>query len=169
MFDTLFMGKPDDRLTCGEGHTLTVFQSKDMQDQPCMDHFHLVNDTVYVETEDTSSRIQLAKGQLYKVHKTSLEQAPISGTVRAYTHCSKCVPVCYVSDHLGGDTVQHRYPYAEYVLQLKNGHLKGVDLVERQARQDLRVFLYSTCKANVLDDTDELAKRHLELLNDEGD
>jgi len=157
MYDTVDVVGPS-RLVCKEGHALTGFQTKDFG-HPSMEHYALRGDQLFRRSDEQD--VVWLDGDGGLLCRRDAPYVPVidfNGALGLYTHCERCLPVCYEND--GWDRLDHRSPWVEYELVFSKGRVVDLIAVRLQSRDEVRAELEKS-GLGVLPDDDRIVRRYL--------
>ena len=166
MYDTIrFLGDAAPR--CAAGHSVADLQTKDLE--CALEVYSVYGDQLYGPGKDRGESVQLDEsGRLVLTQTRVAERTSISIELRAYSFCTECRPVLYLSAGTGaGDYVQERRPWCEWRFVFRAGRLQCCDVARVESRDAVADALRRDGR-EVLDDNERLALLHFQRAGTSG-
>lgn len=175
MFDTIYLLHEEDysRVLCADGHPMTDnLQTKDLDN--VMAAYYVFRGQVYFQPKGERSssndvkKFEVVENKLVSRNIESYEKHSLSEkNICAYAYCNECLPVISEpNSSIMWRSINETYPLCEWSFSFENGILVDVKPLKLQTRDDIRNEL-ALRGVLALPDNDRIAKKHLELLQQE--
>jgi len=173
MFDTIKFHK-NCAPTCLEGHTISSFQTKDLE---CSLATYLVYEGKLYLKQRTSelddsfgySKVEISKNYNLLLHATDIAtEIKLTSELRIYTACHQCRPILIAGASWSLDRIREEYVWVEFNAKFNNGEVEKLQAVSEN-REALRNKLKAQ-GALLIEDDHPIAVAHFyKLENHKGE